>query len=58
MGLFGRKSSAKVTDPVCGMQIDPKSAFANERHDDNAFYFCSKGCLDTFRADPHRFGHG
>jgi Cu+-exporting ATPase len=50
-------SSTLVTDPVCGMNIDPKAAAATREHDGNTFYFCSAGCAAAFDADPHRYGH-
>lgn len=46
-----------VTDPVCGMTIDPTTAAATREHDGTTFYFCSPGCADAFDADPHRYGH-
>ena len=46
-----------VKDPVCGMEIDPKSAFATREHAGQTFYFCSKECVDQFDAHPHQFGH-
>jgi len=46
-----------VTDPVCGMRIDPPTAAAHREHDGTAFSFCSTGCASTFDADPHRYGH-
>ena len=46
-----------VTDPVCGMRIDQKTAAATREHDGTTFWFCSSGCADTFDADPHRYGH-
>lgn len=46
-----------VTDPVCGMSIDPKTAAATREHDGTTFYFCSTGCAASFDADPHRYGH-
>jgi len=49
--------TALVTDPVCGMTIDPKTAAATREHDGTTFYFCSTGCATTFDADPHRYGH-
>ncbi|GHF12745.1 heavy metal translocating P-type ATPase [Pseudolysinimonas yzui] len=49
--------TALVTDPVCGMRIDPKTAATTREHDGTTFYFCSTGCADTFDADPHRYGH-
>ena len=44
-------------DPVCGMEIDPKTAFATREHDGHTFYFCSQDCVSKFDADPHRYGH-
>jgi Cu+-exporting ATPase len=46
-----------VTDPVCGMSIDPDTAAATREHGGNTFYFCSTGCAEKFDADPHRYGH-
>jgi Cu+-exporting ATPase len=46
-----------VTDPVCGMQIDPTTAAATREHEGTTFSFCSTGCATTFDADPHRYGH-
>ncbi|HLE47726.1 MAG TPA: YHS domain-containing protein [Candidatus Thermoplasmatota archaeon] len=57
MGLFGRKTK-EVTDPVCGMTIDPKNAFGTDTHDGETFYFCSEKCLRDFQKDPHRYAHG
>ncbi len=42
-------------DPVCGMGIDPKSAFAARQHMGWTFYLCSQSCVEKFDADPHRY---
>lgn len=42
------------TDPVCGM----KAAANPEKmatHDGTVYYFCSKGCVAKFTADPQRY---
>jgi Cu+-exporting ATPase len=44
-----------VKDPVCGMEIDPKSAFATRKHMGQKFFFCSEDCVGKFDADPHRY---
>ncbi|MES2092895.1 MAG: heavy metal translocating P-type ATPase [Actinomycetota bacterium] len=46
-----------VTDPVCGMTIDPTTAAATRDHEGAAFSFCSTSCAAKFDADPHRYGH-
>ena len=42
-------------DPVCGMTVDVADARFRTVHDGQTFYFCSAGCLESFRADPARF---
>ena len=44
-----------VRDPVCGMSIEPQSAFAKRDHMGQTFYFCSQSCVDQFDKDPHRY---
>ena len=44
-----------VQDPVCGMNIEPQSAFASREHIGQTLYFCSQSCLDQFEKDPHRY---
>ncbi len=44
-----------VRDPVCGMEIEPQSAFAQREHMGQTFYFCSKSCVEQFDADPHHY---
>jgi P-type Cu+ transporter len=43
---------AMVTDPVCGMQIEPDDAAGTAEHEGTTYYFCSQACLDAFEADP------
>ncbi len=42
-------------DPVCGMEIEPQSAFASREHMGQTYYFCSQSCLDQFDKDPHKY---
>ncbi|HQZ16476.1 MAG TPA: YHS domain-containing protein, partial [Vicinamibacteria bacterium] len=44
-----------VTDPVCGMKIDPAKAAGSVRHRGRLVHFCSKGCQAKFEADPDRY---
>jgi Cu+-exporting ATPase len=44
-----------VTDPVCGMQLDPSQAAAQAVYDGVAYYFCSEECRDTFLEDPEQY---
>ncbi|MDT9691909.1 heavy metal translocating P-type ATPase [Streptomyces sp. P9(2023)] len=44
-----------VTDPVCGMRIDPQTAAEHQDLDGERYYFCSAGCAAAFRAEPDRY---
>lgn len=45
----------QVKDPVCGMQIDPNSAFAKVEHGGRTYHFCSQHCLQKFDAAPEQY---
>ncbi len=36
--------ASKAKDPVCGMEVDPKTAPAKSEYMGKAYYFCSPGC--------------
>ena len=44
-----------VTDPVCGMSVDPALAAHSHTHDGQTYYFCCGGCRAKFEADPDRY---
>ncbi len=55
-GPSGGRSLGAVTDPVCGMTVDPDtSKGGSDQHAGVTFYFCSEACRDQFVADPGRF---
>ncbi len=49
----------RALDPVCGMTVDPAKAAASFAYNGQTYYFCSKGCLAKFSADPEKYlaGH-
>jgi FtsP/CotA-like multicopper oxidase with cupredoxin domain/YHS domain-containing protein len=53
--ILEEASMAMVTDPVCGMRIDPDDAAATAEHEGTTYYFCSQPCHDTFMANPSSF---
>ena len=48
-------SAPKVKDPVCGMDVTPATAAGSFLYKDRTYYFCSKGCLARFQADPLKY---
>lgn len=49
---------ATQTDPVCGMQVDDKSAAAQSEYQGRIYYFCSAGCKERFDENPERYAGG
>jgi Cu+-exporting ATPase len=42
-------------DPVCGMTVQPAAAAGSHSFEQKTYYFCSRGCLEKFQADPARY---
>jgi Cu+-exporting ATPase len=45
----------KVTDPVCGMQVDPATTPHHAEHAGQQFHFCSGRCRERFLAAPEQY---
>src|SRR5258708_5649804 len=43
---------ASTKDPVCGMTVEPGLEAGSLDHNGQTYLFCSKGCLEKFRAEP------
>lgn len=44
-----------VKDPVCGMDIDPKTAANKSEYKGQTYYFCSTGCKKAFDKEPEKY---
>ncbi|MEA2658927.1 MAG: P-type Cu+ transporter [Candidatus Binatota bacterium] len=44
-----------MTDPICGMNVDPERAAGSYAHNGQTYYFCSQHCLAKFKDDPEKF---
>src|SRR5262249_36270358 len=42
-------------DPVCGMSVQPARAAGSHQHEGKTYFFCARGCLEKFKADPSRY---
>lgn len=45
-------------DPVCGMQVDEKTAAATYEYKGKTYYFCAPGCKASFEKDPEKYLKG
>src|SRR5262245_25084882 len=46
---------SEVVDPVCGMRVLPSGSAGHFEHEHTTYYFCSRGCLEKFRAAPGKY---
>jgi P-type Cu+ transporter len=44
-----------MTDPICGMTVEPERAAGNHVYNGQTYYFCSQHCLTEFKKDPEKF---
>jgi YHS domain-containing protein len=45
-------------DPVCGMDVDEKTAQWTSEYQGQTYYFCAPGCKATFDKDPEKYAAG
>jgi len=42
-------------DPVCKMEVDPRTAAARAEYQGQTYYFCAPGCKVAFEKDPEKY---
>ena len=42
-------------DPVCGMEVDEKTAAGKSEYKGKTYYFCAPGCKQAFDKDPEKY---
>src|SRR5262245_48726455 len=48
-------SGGTQIDPVCGMTVDPATAAGKWHHAGKDYFFCSRHCLEKFKAEPGKY---
>ncbi|MFN2381337.1 MAG: heavy metal translocating P-type ATPase [Guyparkeria sp.] len=49
------KTTQHVTDPVCGMQVDPATSDHRSEYDGETYHFCSDHCRARFDENPEHY---
>ncbi|HTQ25552.1 MAG TPA: heavy metal translocating P-type ATPase [Candidatus Binataceae bacterium] len=49
------QARAPMTDPVCGMKVDPATARHSHVHEAATYYFCCDGCRTKFATEPAKY---
>jgi len=47
--------ASTVKDPVCGMEIDPRTAAGQSEFKGQTYCFCSFGCKKAFDKEPEKY---
>ena len=42
-------------DPVCKMEVDPRTAPAKTEYEGETYYFCASGCKAALEKDPEKY---
>lgn len=42
-------------DPVCGMDVEERSAAGTSQYRGKTYYFCSTGCKAAFDKEPEKY---
>jgi putative ABC transport system ATP-binding protein len=53
-----KEMTAMASDLVCGMAVAQEAAAGTMEYPGVSYYFCAKGCLQEFAAEPNRFAGG
>lgn len=51
----GGAISATAKDPVCGMDVDARTARHTSEYAGETYYFCNAGCKRAFESEPERY---
>ncbi len=58
MKEHGKEVIKMAKDPVCGMEVDEKTAPAKSEHMGRTYYFCAPGCKKVFDENPTKYTGG
>ena len=56
--LRQRRIWSMAKDPVCGMEVDPRTASYISEVNGETHYFCSESCMTVFNRNPAKFIEG
>ncbi|MCW4008417.1 MAG: copper-translocating P-type ATPase [Candidatus Bathyarchaeota archaeon] len=52
---FKEEAPVTVKDPVCGMEIEPATAYSKTEYKGKTYYFCSQHCEEEFKKNPAKY---
>jgi P-type Cu+ transporter len=55
---IGTPTPLSVRDPVCGMEVDAAHPAGSVEHRGHTYHFCSRHCVEKFKAEPEKYLSG
>jgi len=55
VGIAFRRRMTVAKDPVCGMEVNEKSASQSSLYKGTTYHFCSVGCKKAFQLNPEKY---
>ena len=55
MTMSEKEGTKMAKDPVCGMNVDEKTAAGTAVHNGKTYYFCCRSCKDRFEKEPDKY---
>jgi YHS domain-containing protein len=49
------RSVMMAKDPICGMDVDERTAKHTAEYQGQTYYFCAPGCKRAFEQDPQQY---
>lgn len=53
--IKGTEVEMLAKDPVCGMSVDERRAVYKTEYKGKTYFFCSRGCKETFEKNPEKY---
>ncbi len=50
-----RRRDTMAVDPICKMDVDPKTAKWKSNYNGKEYYFCAPGCKKAFDRNPEKY---
>jgi YHS domain-containing protein len=50
-----KEGRTMATDPICKMDVDPKTAKWKSSYNGKEYYFCAPGCKKAFDKEPSKY---
>lgn len=55
IGIHTEEAPKWELDPVCGMEVEPRTTPYQATYENHTYYFCNQSCHMHFQASPEQY---